>query len=123
MRKFGERAPADVASSDGGSKCRGSSQNSPGIASIRDVDITKLHPDEPHRSAERTATALPCGKETVYFHKTSINIRQCHLVYVKTTNYSYCPTARRKTLDRVAASRRVVERRQTGIKSTARFGE
>ncbi|GBM27266.1 hypothetical protein AVEN_208430-1 [Araneus ventricosus] len=35
----------------------------------------------------------------------------------------YCPTARRKTLEGVATIRRVEERRETGIKSTATFGE
>ncbi|GBO19967.1 hypothetical protein AVEN_216377-1 [Araneus ventricosus] len=34
-----------------------------------------------------------------------------------------CPTAMRKTLKRVASSRRVEERRETDIKSAATFGE
>ncbi|GBO13090.1 hypothetical protein AVEN_116361-1 [Araneus ventricosus] len=36
---------------------------------------------------------------------------------------SYCPTARRKTLSRVASNRRVEERRDTDIKSTTTFGK
>ncbi|GBM82963.1 Nose resistant to fluoxetine protein 6 [Araneus ventricosus] len=39
------------------------------------------------------------------------------------TLMSYCPTATRKTLHRVASSRRIEERRETGIKSTATFGK
>ncbi|GBM42018.1 hypothetical protein AVEN_3253-1 [Araneus ventricosus] len=35
----------------------------------------------------------------------------------------YCPIATRKTIKRVASSRRVEERRETGIKSTAIFGK
>ncbi|GBN66450.1 hypothetical protein AVEN_272201-1 [Araneus ventricosus] len=35
----------------------------------------------------------------------------------------YCPTARRKTLNRVASRRRVEERRETDIKSAAIFGK
>ncbi|GBM00245.1 hypothetical protein AVEN_32599-1 [Araneus ventricosus] len=38
------------------------------------------------------------------------------------TKVGYCPTARRKTLSRVASNRRVEERRDTDIKSTATFG-
>ncbi|GBN19525.1 hypothetical protein AVEN_76265-1 [Araneus ventricosus] len=44
-RKFGEWMPAQVpsSSSDRGSKLRGLSQNSPRVASKRDVNITKLN--------------------------------------------------------------------------------
>ncbi|GBM98238.1 hypothetical protein AVEN_116365-1 [Araneus ventricosus] len=35
----------------------------------------------------------------------------------------YCPTATRKTLNRVSSCRRVEERRETDIKSTATFGK
>ncbi|GBN93700.1 hypothetical protein AVEN_170880-1 [Araneus ventricosus] len=38
------------------------------------------------------------------------------------THSGYCPTARRKTLRRVASNRRIEERRDTDIKSTATFG-
>ncbi|GBM85643.1 hypothetical protein AVEN_33358-1 [Araneus ventricosus] len=43
--KFGEGVPAQVSSSssDCGSKLRGPSQNSPRVASKRDVNITKLN--------------------------------------------------------------------------------
>ncbi|GBN18520.1 hypothetical protein AVEN_163572-1 [Araneus ventricosus] len=43
--KFGEGVPAQVSfsSSDRGSKLRGPSQNSPRVASKRDVNITKLN--------------------------------------------------------------------------------
>ncbi|GBN47696.1 hypothetical protein AVEN_32175-1 [Araneus ventricosus] len=44
------------------------------------------------------------------------NIHQSHI------HSEYCPTARRKTLRRVASNRRVEERRDTDIKSTATFG-
>ncbi|GBM63612.1 hypothetical protein AVEN_65887-1 [Araneus ventricosus] len=36
---------------------------------------------------------------------------------------TYCPTATRKTLNTVVSSRRVEERRETGIKSTTTFGK
>ncbi|GBN32152.1 hypothetical protein AVEN_136391-1, partial [Araneus ventricosus] len=44
VRKFGEEVPAQVSSSssDRGSKIRGPSQNSPRVASKRNVTITKL---------------------------------------------------------------------------------
>ncbi|GBN67711.1 hypothetical protein AVEN_134088-1 [Araneus ventricosus] len=44
--KFGEGVPAQVSpsSSDCGSKLRGPSQNSPRVASKRDVNIAKLNP-------------------------------------------------------------------------------
>ncbi|GBN65780.1 hypothetical protein AVEN_17838-1 [Araneus ventricosus] len=44
-RKFGEGVPAQVSSSssDRGSNLRGPSQNSPRVASKRDVNITKLN--------------------------------------------------------------------------------
>ncbi|GBN00202.1 hypothetical protein AVEN_99275-1 [Araneus ventricosus] len=44
VQKLGEGVPARVSSSsfDRGSKLRGSSQNSPHVASKRDVNITKL---------------------------------------------------------------------------------
>ncbi|GBM37081.1 hypothetical protein AVEN_138134-1 [Araneus ventricosus] len=37
-------------------------------------------------------------------------------------NLPYCSAARRKTLSRVASNRRVEERRDTDVKSTATFG-
>ncbi|GBM71203.1 hypothetical protein AVEN_119927-1 [Araneus ventricosus] len=45
LRKFGKRVPAQVSysSSDSGSKLRGWFQNSPRVASKRDIDITKLN--------------------------------------------------------------------------------
>ncbi|GBN99745.1 hypothetical protein AVEN_45548-1 [Araneus ventricosus] len=45
VRNFGEGVPAQVSSSssDRGSKLRGSSQNSPRVASKRHVNITKLN--------------------------------------------------------------------------------
>ncbi|GBL87373.1 hypothetical protein AVEN_118326-1 [Araneus ventricosus] len=45
VRKFGEGVPAQVSSSssDRGSKLRGPSQNSPRVASKRDVNETKLN--------------------------------------------------------------------------------
>ncbi|GBN57659.1 hypothetical protein AVEN_23963-1 [Araneus ventricosus] len=44
-RKFGERVPAQVSSSssDHGTKLRGPSQNSPRVATKRDVNITTLN--------------------------------------------------------------------------------
>ncbi|GBM65392.1 hypothetical protein AVEN_232322-1 [Araneus ventricosus] len=44
VRKFGEGMPVQMSSSsaDLGSKLRGSSQNSPRVASKRDINITKL---------------------------------------------------------------------------------
>ncbi|GBL85800.1 hypothetical protein AVEN_63142-1 [Araneus ventricosus] len=45
VRKCGDGVPAQVSSSssDRGSKLRGQSQNSPRVASKRDVNITKLN--------------------------------------------------------------------------------
>ncbi|GBN54412.1 hypothetical protein AVEN_237413-1 [Araneus ventricosus] len=42
---------------------------------------------------------------------------------INSTSHVYCPTARRKTLRRVPSNRRVEERRDAHIKSTATFGK
>ncbi|GBO31014.1 hypothetical protein AVEN_217931-1 [Araneus ventricosus] len=38
-------------------------------------------------------------------------------------DFGYCPTARRKTMNRVTSRRRVEERKETDIKSAATFGK
>ncbi|GBM42611.1 hypothetical protein AVEN_148941-1 [Araneus ventricosus] len=50
-------------------------------------------------------------------------LRKRDLLHFKMQQYRYCPTATRKTLNRVASSGRVEERKEADIKSTAAFGK